>query len=137
MFIWWFCVEKRKIIRKIDQTQKALQEASEPSQAAAQQESLQHLQDQLAYINNYPMHWKYISLFPTSSKEADHEQTSKETQEEIFAKVMQIVRKKRDAKDKELMIDEQVMGDEEPKEKKSIESKISKGSGIASFFVET
>ena len=84
------------------------------------------------------MHWKYISLFPTVSTEAGHEQTSKETQKEIFAKVMQIVRKKKDAKDKELMIDEQVLGDEEPKEKKeNIESKISKGSGIASFFVET
>jgi len=46
-----------------------MKEASEPAQAASLENKLTHLQNQLAYINNYPMHWKYISLFPTADED--------------------------------------------------------------------
>lgn len=70
--------------------------------------------------------WKYISLFPPAATET---QASIDMRNQTFAKVMQIVKAKRDAKSKELMHDEQVIGDEVTQRKETTK--------IDSFFAQT
>ena len=56
------------------------------------------MKDDLAYINNYPLHQKYLSLFPPENESEE----SKKVREETYKKVMKSVQVKREIRDKEL-----------------------------------
>ena len=68
-------IEKRKVIRHLEQLSKKLKESGSSDQQALKDEKVTW-QNKLTYIDNYPPNWKYISLFAKmddSAKEAEGE----------------------------------------------------------------
>ena len=59
--------EKRKVIRMMESVKKTMQDANSTSASALESNraKLKTLQDQLTYINHFPITQKYISLFPS------------------------------------------------------------------------
>lgn len=93
--------EKRKLIRNMEKTKKALAEAELKNDANAKKEceaTLKVQNDQLTYINHFPVMWKYISLFPSVDTEE-----SKKQREATMAKVLKMAEVKRQIKEKDLV----------------------------------
>lgn len=88
------CLEKRKVIRKLEKIEKLLDESPEDPELLGKK---QKCKDDLSYINHYPPLWKYLSLFP---KEETPE--SKAIREETYQKVLKTVAAKQEIRDKEL-----------------------------------
>jgi hypothetical protein len=71
----YFCLEKRKIIRKLEKVEKLLTESPDQPELIAKKKTYK---DHLTYINHYPPLWKYLSLFPkeeTPESKAVREET--------------------------------------------------------------
>lgn len=93
--------EKKKIIRKMEQAKTCLnRRETGAEERSTQQTLLKQYQDQLIYINNFPVTQKYISLFP---KTDDDE--SKKRRAEAMVKVLQIASHKQAIKDRDLQDD--------------------------------
>jgi hypothetical protein len=75
-------VEKRKVIRMIEQADK-------------KDESKGQLEDMLAYINNFPMHWKYVSLFAKNDDDTGFKET--------MVKVLKLAEAKKNKRETEMM----------------------------------
>jgi len=75
-------VEKRKVIRMIEQADK-------------NNEDKAGLEDKLAYINNFPMHWKYVSLFAKNDDDENRDKT--------MEKVLKLAEAKHKKRETEMM----------------------------------
>ena len=95
--------EKRKVIRMMESVKKTMQDANSTSASALESNraKLKTLQDQLTYINHFPITQKYISLFP--SKDDDE---CKKRREQMMVKVLQIAQHKQNVRERDL--DEEV-----------------------------
>ena len=82
-------IEKRKVIRAIEKINKEIDEAKKnPAHKKKLEEKRQLWHSKLIYINNYPLNWKYISLFASADTPEKQEELEKQRQEHM-AKIMQ------------------------------------------------
>ena len=85
----------------MEKTKKALAEAELQNDTKVKKEceaTLKMQNDQLTYINHFPVMWKYISLFPSVDTEE-----SKKQRDATMAKVLKMAEVKRQIKEKDLV----------------------------------
>jgi hypothetical protein len=82
-------VEKKKVIRRMRQLQRELQE-SDPSNAPKVNDALTELRKDLMYIEKFPGNKKYIALFPS---EGQLSEDCRRKQQEIRAMIVNLTKK--------------------------------------------
>lgn len=122
-------IEKRKVIRKLEQLNKKQKLSPLEEGDLAKQQTYKNY---LIYINHFPPLWKYLSLFV-----ADESEEAKKIKQETIEKVLKMANVKNALRDKELWeadasVPEDLSDEEEPAEKK-----IEKSSNLFDpFFVD-
>lgn len=95
-------IEKRKVIRKLDQTNSLVEAAErqgDQKSIATLLAERDKLKNDLLYINHYPVMQKYLSLFPPSGETPE----SRKLREETYAKILKTIKIKQEIRDKELL----------------------------------
>lgn len=91
-------VEKKKVIRKMRQLQRELQDC-DPSNAQAINETLTELRKDLMYIEKFPGNQKYIALFPSEGQLSEE---CRRKQNEIRAMIVNLTKKADESADKRM-----------------------------------
>ena len=96
--------EKRKVIRMMEASKKSLKDNTSTDRDG-EQAKLKVMQDQLTYINHFPVTQKYISLFPFKEDE-----NSIKRRQEAMVKVLQLASHKNMVREKDLQ--EELQGED-------------------------
>ena len=92
-------IEKRKVIRHIEHMTKDLEKDPENESLKKQK---QDWKNKLAYIDNHPNNWKYISLFAKTG-DAEKDAHSEKLRSENMQKILKTVEVKQKIRDQEMM----------------------------------
>ncbi|RXW25569.1 hypothetical protein EST38_g255 [Candolleomyces aberdarensis] len=121
--------ERQKVVRKLNQTKKALQSAEGPEKEQLEADLMAHRVD-LNYVLHYPKTKKYISLFPPevrsgASSASAPDKTSQE-REEIQTWIRECMMKKELPAEPELQLDADARHDKKPKASQNFQSQNQK-----------
>ena len=90
--------EKRKVVRQMENVRSVFNKSNlSGEERAGMEENLKTMQDQLNYINHFPITQKYISLFPKKDDEK-----SKKRREEAMEKVLKLASVKQSVRERDL-----------------------------------